>query len=164
MKELLQQLAAYNFWANQKIISSIETVPEELTNHEIVSSFPSIHKTLMHMWDAESIWWQRMKLQEMIFPPSEKFKGSTLDVGTSLLHQDSLWKAWVDNASLAALDHVFQYQNTKREQFKQPIFQMLLHLFNHNTYHRGQLITMLRQVGVQKLPATDFIVWSRSKR
>jgi uncharacterized damage-inducible protein DinB len=40
---------------------------------------------------------------------------------------------------------------------------MLLHLFNHNTYHRGQLVTMLRQLGMDKIPATDFIVWSRKK-
>jgi uncharacterized damage-inducible protein DinB len=59
---------------------------------------------------------------------------------------------------------VFHYQNTKKEQFKQPIYQVLLHMFNHSTYHRGQLVTMLRQLGVQKLPSTDFIVWSRRKK
>ncbi|MGZ3844574.1 MAG: DinB family protein, partial [Flavisolibacter sp.] len=59
--------------------------------------------------------------------------------------------------------HVFQYQNTKKEQFKQPIYQMLLHAFNHGTYHRGQLVNMLRQLGVDKIPGTDFIAWSRRK-
>jgi uncharacterized damage-inducible protein DinB len=62
------------------------------------------------------------------------------------------------------LEHVFHYQNTKKEQFKQPIYQMLLHMFNHGTYHRGQLVTMLRQLGIQKLPSTDFIEWSRRKK
>ncbi len=57
----------------------------------------------------------------------------------------------------------FDYENSKGEQFKQPIFQMLLHVFNHGTYHRGQLVTMLRQLGVENIPATDFIVWSREK-
>jgi uncharacterized damage-inducible protein DinB len=40
---------------------------------------------------------------------------------------------------------------------------MLLHVFNHGTYHRGQLVTMLRQLGIENIPATDFIVWSREK-
>jgi uncharacterized damage-inducible protein DinB len=40
---------------------------------------------------------------------------------------------------------------------------MLLHLFNHGTYHRGQLVTMLRELGIEKIPPTDFIVWSRRK-
>ena len=40
---------------------------------------------------------------------------------------------------------------------------MLLHLFNHQTFHRGQLVTMLRQNGIEKIPATDFIVFSRTK-
>jgi uncharacterized damage-inducible protein DinB len=62
------------------------------------------------------------------------------------------------------LDHVFQYYNSKREYFKQPIFQMLLHVFNHGTYHRGQLVNMLRQLAVEKIPQTDFIVFSRTKK
>ncbi|MGZ3851281.1 MAG: DinB family protein [Flavisolibacter sp.] len=40
---------------------------------------------------------------------------------------------------------------------------MLLHAFNHGTYHRGQLVNMLRQLGVDKIPGTDFIAWSRRK-
>jgi uncharacterized damage-inducible protein DinB len=115
------------------------------------------------MWDAESIWWQRMKLQEVVTAPSAAFKGTTTDVSTSLLHQNKLWETWVKNASLAALDHVFLYQNSRKEQFKQPIYQMLLHVFNHGTYHRGQLVNMLRQTGIEKIPQTDFIVWSRKK-
>lgn len=164
MKEILQQLAAYNLWANQRIVQCIAGLPEEVTNQELSSSFSTLYRTLIHMWDAESIWWQRMKLQENVFPPSEKFRGSLVDVGPALMHQNGLWKNWVDNASLAALDHVFHYQNTKREQFKQPIYQMLLHIFNHGTYHRGQLVSMLRQLGVIEIPATDFIVWGRSRK
>jgi len=47
--------------------------------------------------------------------------------------------------------------------YKQPVCQMILHVFNHGTYHRGQLVNMLRQLGIEKIPQTDFIVWSRKK-
>lgn len=163
MKEILEQYAAYNVWANQKLAGIIEPLPGELIHTMIPSSFNTIHNTLIHMWDAESIWWQRMKLQEVIVVPGSSFGGTTTDVFASILHQNKLWEAWIKNASVAALDHVFMYQNSMREQFKQPIYQMLLHVFNHGTYHRGQLVNMLRQAGINKIPKTDFIVWSRKK-
>lgn len=164
MKELLQQLASYNLWANQKILDIILSLSEEKQKAELASSFKSLYNTVLHMWNAESIWWQRMKLQEQIIMPMENFKGNMQEMSVGLLNQDRQWLEWINNATDMALDHVFQYQDSKREQFKQPIYQMLLHVFNHGTYHRGQLINMLRQSGVEKLPATDFIVYARIKR
>lgn len=161
MKEILEQYATYNIWANQKFSEVVQSLSEDILQKSLPSSFQTIHSTILHMWDAESIWWQRMKLQEVITSPSSTFKGTTLDVSTSLVHQNKLWQTWIRNASLPALEHVFMYTNTRREQFKQPIFQMLLHVFNHGTYHRGQLVNLLRQSGVEKIPQTDFIVWSR---
>ncbi|MBC7849733.1 MAG: hypothetical protein H7Y31_08355 [Chitinophagaceae bacterium] len=164
MKEMFQQLAAYNSWANNCLISSIQSLPEEKTIQEVLSSFPTLRGTLLHMWDAESIWWQRMKLQEGIIAPSVNFKGSTRDVSVSLLHQNKLWENWVSNASPAALDHVIMYYSSKREPFKIPITTLLMQVFNHGSYHRGQLVTMLRQLGVSKIPQTDFLVFTRSKK
>jgi uncharacterized damage-inducible protein DinB len=163
MKILLQQLATYNIWANKKLMEVILNLPEEKQMAEVPSSFSSLYKTVLHMWDAESAWWQRMKLHERLVIPSENFKGSMKDVVNGLSQQSEQWLDWVSSASDIALDHVFQYQNSKKEQFKQPIYQMLLHVFNHGTYHRGQLINMLRQLGIEKLPQTDFVVWSRKK-
>jgi uncharacterized damage-inducible protein DinB len=163
MKEILQQFAAYNIWANQKIMEVILALPEEKQLAEVPSSFNSLFKTILHMWDAESAWWQRMKLQERIIIPSENFNGNMKDLVNGLMQQSNQWLGWISSASDIALDHVFQYQNSKKEQFKQPIYQMALHLFNHGTYHRGQLVNMLRQSGIGKLPQTDFIVWSRKK-
>lgn len=163
MKELLSQFATYNIWANQKITEIILSLPEEKQKEGLLSSFSNLYKTVLHMWDAESAWWQRMKLHERIIVPSENFSGSMRDVVNGLLQQNQQWLDWVNNTSEVMLAHVFQYQNSKKEQFKQPICQMILHVFNHGTYYRGQLINMLRQLGVEKVPQTDFIVWSRKK-
>jgi len=163
MKELLKELAAYNIWATKLLTDTIVSLPAEKQTATVVSSFDSLYKTLLHMLNAESIWWQRMKLLERIQVPQNDFKGDTQELATTLLNQSRQWEEWVRNASDHSLDHVFQYTNTKREQFKQPIFQMLLHVFNHSTYHRGQLVTILRQLGVEKIPSTDFINWSRYK-
>lgn len=163
MKELLKQMAAYNVWASQKILEVINALTEEKQKADMPSSFTSLYKTVLHMWDAESVWWQRLKMHERLIVPSENFNGSMQDVSNGLLAQSALWKDWVENSTDMALEHVFQYYNNKKELFKQPVWQMVLHVFNHGTYHRGQLINMLRQLGMDKLPQTDFIIWSRKK-
>lgn len=163
MKDILSQMAAYNVWANQKLLEVIIALPEEKQQQQVSSSFSSLYTTLLHMYSAESIWWQRMKLQERVSVPMETFKGSMKELSEELLLQNRQWQQWVNSASDPMLDHVFQYFSLKKESFKQPIFQMLLHVFNHGTYHRGQLVNMLRQLGIEKIPQTDFIVWSRKK-
>ncbi|MFL5774579.1 MAG: DinB family protein [Flavisolibacter sp.] len=164
MKEILVQLADYNIWANQLLLSVIEELPEEKQKMELPSSFSSLFKTVIHVWDAESIWWQRLKLQERIVIPSEDFTGNMKDASAGLIHQNRQWQQWVSTSQEHVFQHVFHYQNSKKEQFKQPVYQMLLHLFNHGTYHRGQLVNMLRQAGIEKIPGTDFIIFSRKKK
>lgn len=163
MKELILQLAAYNTWANGQLLATALTLPEEAQKREIGSSFPGVYKTFLHLLDAENIWWQRIKLQEKIDIPSHTFSGDMLALSNSLQQQDRQWQEWVAAANENALQHEFIYYDLKKERHKQPVYQMLLHLFNHSTYHRGQVVTMLRQLGVVKIPATDFIVWSRKK-
>lgn len=164
MKELLQQSAAYNLWANQRLTDVILKLDENKQQQIVTGSFPNLYAAILHLWDAESTWWQRMKLHEKILVPSKNFNPAMQEAVNGLLQQNSLWIEWINNASAAALEHVFAYQNSRREQFKQPVFQMLHHVFNHGTYHRGQIVIMLRELGVEKIPPTDFIVWSRSKK
>jgi uncharacterized damage-inducible protein DinB len=145
------------------LLDVINQLPEEKQKQELLSSFKSLYSTVLHVLDAESIWWQRIKLQERIIKPSDDFNGDMKELSNNLLHQNKQWNDWIVNANEHQLQHVFQYQNSKREQFKQPVYQVLLQVFNHGTYHRGQLVNMLRQLGVEKIPGTDFISWSRRK-
>ncbi len=163
MKELLSRYAAFNLWANQKILEAILSLTDEQQQQETPSSFNSLYKTLLHMWSAESVWWQRIKLQERIVFPMETFSGTMADLASQMQGQGQLWVEFVNSSSEAGLQHVFQYYNSKKEYFKQPVYQVLLHVFNHSTYHRGQLVTMMRQLGVEKIPATDFILFERKK-
>ena len=163
MKELLTQLSSYNIWATGLLLDAINSLPEEKQKQEVQSSFTSLYHTVLHMWNAESIWWQRMKLQERFYIPAEEFKGNMRELSLHLLEQGKQWKEWIAAASEPMLQHEFKYHNSKRESFKQPIYQMLLHVFNHGTYHRGQLVNILRQLGIEKIPRTDFIDWSRRR-
>jgi len=163
MKRLFEQYASYNVWANHKIIFTIGQLDPVLWYQQTPSSFDSLYKTLLHIWDAESIWWQRMRLHEKIVVPSASFDSSLKDVCNGLLHQSMQWETFIKSGEFdeAAINSKLIYKNLKGETFNQPVSEVLLHLFNHSTYHRGQVITMLRTLGVEKMPGTDFIAWSR---
>ena len=163
MRQLLQQYAAYNLWANKVITDRIAQLPEEVIVKETPSSFPSIFLTVVHLMDVESIWWQRLRLQEHVEWPGRTFKGNFNELSKQLLLFSRQWHEWAVNTNESNLYHVFAYYNSQKEYFKQPVFEMLMHLFNHQTYHRGQLVTMLRENKIEKIPRTDFIVFSRRK-
>jgi uncharacterized damage-inducible protein DinB len=163
MKELLQQYAAYNIWANKTIFDRLSKLNDEQVHKEIASSFPSVYKTTVHMWQAEFEWWQSLKLVENPIFISETFTGSFAEAVAGLASQSQQWAAWVDAATEPQLTHVFAFVRNK-EQFKMKVNDMLLHLFNHATYHRGQLVTLLRQLGEDKVPSTDFSTWTRLKK
>jgi uncharacterized damage-inducible protein DinB len=162
MKELLQQYAAYNVWASKTLFERISKLSEEEINKEIASSFPSLYKTVQHMWLAEEVWWQRLKLVENIELQSEKFPGTFNELTANLAKQSQQWVDWINTATETQLAHVFAYVRNKEQQ-KLPVYQMLQHVFNHATYHRGQLVTILRQLGADKIPATDFSAFYRRK-
>jgi uncharacterized damage-inducible protein DinB len=162
MKELLQQYAAYNIWATKTLVDRINKLSDEEINREIASSFPSLYKTVQHMWLAEEAWWQRLKLAEHLDLQSEKFTGSFNELTAGHARQSQQWVEWVNGATENQLNHVFAYIRNKEQQ-KMHVYQMLQHVFNHASYHRGQLVTMLRQLGAENIPATDFSAFCRRK-
>lgn len=164
MKELLQQYALYNKWANDRIIATMATVPEALMEQHVESSFTSLRLTITHLWEAEYTWFQRLHLAENIVSPGGD---RVLSINTILSEWEKQSSAWIDlviKATDAQLSHVFAYRNSKKEEFKQPVYEVMLHVFNHATYHRGQLVTILNQLKIKHIPPTDFIVWSRGRK
>jgi uncharacterized damage-inducible protein DinB len=163
MKQLFEQYLAYNFWANKIISDKLLQVPQEILHKDMGSSFGSIYQTCQHMMEVESIWWQRVNLQEPVQLP-EKDPGENFAVlAEKWLRLSRQWSSWLVEIPEKNIIHVFGYYNSKKEFFKQPVYEMLLHLVNHQTYHRGQVVTMLRQNKIDKIPATDFIKFSRKK-
>jgi uncharacterized damage-inducible protein DinB len=117
VKQLLQQYALYNLWANKLIIERLDQLSEEDLYKEIASSFPSIFKTILHMMDVESVWWQRLKLQEHVQWPGKTFTGNFKELSRKFLRSSQQWEEWVRNANEANITHVFAYQNSKKELF-----------------------------------------------
>lgn len=162
MKQVFEEYASYNVWANQRITDCIIQLPEDIVTKTVKSSFSSLKLTLLHIWNSQSTWWQRLELVENVVPEgNESF--SVQKIAAGLILQSVQFQSWVEKSTIADLENELVYQNSKKQQFKQPVYQVLLHLFNHNTYHRGQLVTMLRELDVTTIPATDFILFARGK-
>ncbi len=164
MKLIVNQYAAYNLWANGIFIDYIKKLSNEQQHAFVASSFPSLYKTIVHMWETERNWLKRLQFTENI--PASVGSVTLLfdEVASALLHESKMVKEWIEKATTEKIEHVIAYQNSRREQFKQPVFQILLHLFNHETYHRGQMVSMFHQLQLTKIPNTDFISWSRLQK
>ena len=164
MKDILLNYAAYNVWANVKMTETLKKLPDAQSDLEIISSFDSIRKTSYHLWDAESIWYQRLHLVEQTVKPSGSFQGSFADACGLWEKQSRLLQEWVEKAAPVRLEHVVAYYNSRKQYCKLTVIELLMHAFNHATYHRGQLVTMLRQAGVNKIPVTDYIEFLKGRK
>jgi uncharacterized damage-inducible protein DinB len=164
MKEILDQYTAYNFWANKTITDLILTLDAAKHQHPLESSFPTLHATVLHMWVAETAWLQRIKRQEKIMIPTNLDNPTMQDVVNGLIRQSVHWEEWVNSNSEMMLKQEYVFQNSKNELFKQAIYETVMHVMNHSTYHRGQLVTMMRTLGIKTIPQTDFMVFIQKKK
>jgi uncharacterized damage-inducible protein DinB len=164
MKDVVLRLATYNAWANNKIADVLKKLTEEQLAIEIVSSFPTVRKTVYHMWDAESMWYQRLKLAEQPVKPTTGFEGSFADGCTLWVKQSQILQDWVNQVQEVRLPHVVAYYDSQKQYAKSTVIDILMHVFNHATYHRGQLVTMLRQTGITKIPVTDYGEFAKSRK
>ena len=151
MKELLLRYLRYNIWANAQFIQILRSLSEEQLDQEIPSSFPSIRKTVNHMWGAEDIWLQRLQRVENQIWRVPDFKGDMQEAcdiwgeASRGLLQFAL--DIPDETGFADSIHVV---NIKGEHYDDVISDVLQHVANHAAYHRGQLVTMFRQAGVDR--------------
>ncbi len=161
MKQLLRQYAEYNLWANSRILDAILLLNYEQQHKEIESSFNSLYKTIFHVRGSEIVWLSRLNKKPNISKVDDTFNGSMKELGNAWIEIDKQILDFVNNVSEEFLKKKLNYQNMKGDPFHDEIYLILQHVFNHCTYHRGQLVTMLRQAGAEQIPGTDFIAWAR---
>ena len=152
---------AYNDWANQKLAEILSSVEPGLIDTETPSSFNTVKKTIYHVWDAQEIWFTRIQGNEITEWPSKSFTGS-FEEGMKLFTSSS--KAlhdFIASKDRAFLDTHIHYKNMKGIAYSQPVEDILFHLVNHGTFHRGQVVTMLRTLGHTDFQSTDLITYMR---
>jgi uncharacterized damage-inducible protein DinB len=158
VRDFLLRYALYNQWAHKRLLDLISGLSPEQQHQTIPSSFDSLYKTLFHVWGAESLWLGRLNLAPITIT-GDPFNGSMRDLSNALEFADQQWVDWFASKDDKQLTEILHYKNKAGQPFQQTFDLLLQHIFNHSTYHNGQLVTMLRALGIDKIPSTDFSAW-----
>jgi uncharacterized damage-inducible protein DinB len=157
----LRRLFAYNRWANLRLLDAAEELTPEELGRRVESSFPSVLETLEHLLGAEWVWLTRWKGTNPTDFPEDAPAWKT--VAAVRERWDRLWeeqREFLDRLSLERVESYITYRVFSGAEDEQVLGDLMRHVVNHATYHRGQLVTMLRQLGKEP-PSTDFIRYLR---
>ncbi len=160
--EQMRILYDYNAWANHRQLQAVSKLATDEFLKPMGSSFGSVRDTLAHIYGAEWLW-------------LERFQGrspSSLPDVTHFKDVKSLEERWrefeprlltfVRGLAQTDLDRVMEYKTLKFGVCKNPLWQSMQHLVNHGTYHRGQVTTLLRQLGAEPI-LTDLMHFYRER-
>ncbi len=158
----IHELFLYNQWANRRSQGACEALSPEQFTRNLGSSFPSVRDTLAHIVRGEWIWLGRLRGQsDPPLPPGSEFPDLAA-VRARLEELDSALLQFVSELNAAGLERIVEYKSLAGEKFADPLTPLLQHLVDHGTYHRGQVATLLRQLGV-KPASTGFVVFLRER-
>jgi uncharacterized damage-inducible protein DinB len=153
----VRKLIDYDQWANQKMVDAIGKLDRDQFTRRIESSFSSIRDTLAHIIAAEWVYVRRWKGESPTAMPGWA-TNSTLESLLSNLREIERERAgFVAALTDESLVTPITYRNFRGQEWTYLLSDMFLHVVNHSTYHRGQLTTMIRQVGGTP-PATDLLL------
>lgn len=160
-KKYFLDLACYNQWANEQVIRWAESIDDQKWQQTLISSFPSIFQTVLHIIGAEKIWHDRLsKVKNPEWLPL-KFDGDKQTTLIAWRNSSDLLNKFVEQIETEQLHQFLHYKRLNGEEHAQPIYEVLSHVFNHSTYHRGQLVTLFRQVGFMDINSTDLLLYYR---
>jgi uncharacterized damage-inducible protein DinB len=159
----LRELLAYGSWANGLVFDAASGLSEEQLAHSVASSFPSVRGTLAHIVGAEWIWLRRWRGVSPDSFPDWVAHPALDDVKARLAAVEQEREAFVAGLADADLGRVISYRTLRGQACSDPLGNLVLHVVNHSTYHRGQVATQLRQLGITP-PSTDLIVFLRQPR
>jgi uncharacterized damage-inducible protein DinB len=156
-------LVDYHYWARDRMLEAVEPLTPEQYTRDVGNSFKSVRDTVAHIYFAEWVWYSRwIGSSPESFPNCDDFP----DVGT-------IRKVWKDQEQKVRLfvgtlgeknfERVFDYTFFNGQPARSIFRHMLQHVVNHATYHRGQVTTMLRQLGAAPPKSQDMIAFYRER-
>lgn len=163
MKDMILQYVQYNLWANSRIVSVFQSQPDEWAERHVPGSFPSARLTLLHIWDAEFLWMKRLDGVSLGAFPSKNFTGNMAAVYAGLLGNSGDLLEYVQSKPDAFFDETLVFKTLSYGEQSEKARNMIWHCMNHSTFHRGQLVTIARQLGIEKIPPTDLVFFLRER-
>jgi uncharacterized damage-inducible protein DinB len=157
----IQELFAYDRWANRRILDAVSRLAPEQFTRDLGSSHPSVQATLAHLLAANWIWLERWLGRSPGGLPEAGWDVDTFEALRAKWDEvEGVRHGFVEGLADADLERDLVYRNTRGDQFAQPLWQTLRHAVNHASYHRGQVVTMLRQLGAEAV-STDLVLFYR---
>ncbi|MBI1899434.1 MAG: DinB family protein [Acidobacteria bacterium] len=152
----------FSQWAAAKLLKACRALSTEELSRDLGSSFGGVLGTLEHILHADRIWLARVSGY-----PAARIghtgEFSSLDgLAQEWRRVNEGWMEWARARTAADLESILSYTNTKGELGRMPVYLIVLHVVNHASYHRGQVVTMLRQLG-KPAPQTDLSIYWNSK-
>lgn len=161
MRAHLQRFAAYNKWANARLYQAALTLSEPDYRRDVGAFFKSLHGTLNHLLLTDRLWLQRLTGEGE--PPNRLdaiIHEQRRDLALARAEEDDRIIRYVDSLDELALQARQHYTNTSGKSFEDRRSDILVHLFNHQTHHRGQAHTILSICGAQP-PVLDLLAMQR---
>jgi uncharacterized damage-inducible protein DinB len=159
----LQTMLDYHYWARDRLLEALELLTPEQYNQDLGSSFKSIRETLTHLYAAEWAWYKRWQgSSPAALLPADRFPDLAA-LRTAWSEHEAKMRAFVGGLDDASTARVIEYKLLSGQPGASPIWQMLQHVVNHASYHRGQITTMLRQIGAEPAKPMDMIAYYRVK-
>ena len=148
LKSYLETLYDYNYWANHRYLAVAEMLPEEQIFQKQGHSWDSVHAVFMHMMNSENWWLQRWNgiptrpaFTREEFPTLASIREHWAGLETDIC-------SYVASQTDESLLRMVSYKNPKGESFTVPLWNLMAHLPNHNTHHRGELAAMFALMNV----------------
>lgn len=150
----------YNIWANKRIIENIKEHPDELMTQQADGSFPTLRDTILHLWMGEAGWLSRLTTNNWNTQKVDEFSGTNQELFDAWQKTSESFKEFTKQADLEKAI-VFDQRGVE---FSIPSREIIQTVCNHGSYHRGQLVVMMRQLGVERIVQTDYVEWVREKQ
>jgi uncharacterized damage-inducible protein DinB len=158
----MRVLYDYNAWANHRSLEAASALTADKFVQPMGSSFGSVRDTLGHIFGAEWIWLERFQGRSPAsLPDTTQFKDAASLLERWNEHETRLL-TFVRGLTQTDLDRVLEYKTLKYGVYSNPLWQSMQHVVNHGSYHRGQVTTLLRQLGVQPI-LTDLMHFYRER-
>jgi uncharacterized damage-inducible protein DinB len=161
--EDIWNLLDFHYWARDRMLDALDALTVEQYTKPLGNSFESLRDTVVHIYSAEWIWYLRWTGQPPTgFPAAEDFPDLAA-IRAAWTSQEQKTRRFVDGLGPQGLDQVFDYRLFNGQAGSSVFWHMLQHVVNHATYHRGQVTTMIRQLGATPPRSQDLIAFYRER-
>lgn len=157
----LSRLYVYDEWASNKLLDASEKLDDAKLKKDLGTSFVTIHGTLVHIYGAQSVWLARWRGTTPSALPKADEISDLAELRTRWQRLRVEFREFLNSRTEEQFEQVVSYKDLKGNPWSEPLYQQIQHVLFHSMYHRGQVVTLLGQLG-EAPPSTDLIAYYRT--